>query len=238
LAGDVIVGVTCRTWLMSRLVAAETDNEVRTSTGTTPRPSAPRLSPTCCCGPAVPCWLRVLTALTPRCARRVCRGSGRERRTFRHEPRRIFSPAGISSPDASRVNMASRATRAGSQLAKSSLIESRACCCHVLWLVIGPSITSPWVSRVGRKVLGPGLLAPDPRPVDADALHCRLLGRSPCLGSVNEESQPSSATVLRGRYEQTSLRASPEGGPDRGNLSRRCSGTKVPSVRDGHRRIP
>jgi len=47
----------------------------------------------------------------------------------------------------------------------------------------------PWakhirVSRVGRQVLRPGLLAADPRPVDADALHCHLLGQPPCPGSV------------------------------------------------------
>jgi hypothetical protein len=39
------------------------------------------------------------------------------------------------------------------------------------------------VSRVGRKDLAPGALAPGPVPVDADALHCQLLNHSPCAGS-------------------------------------------------------
>ena len=83
-------------------------------------------------------------------ARRVCRGSGRERRTARREPTWIFSRAGISSPDASRVNMVSRATSAGSQLARSSLIEFRACCSHVLMLITGPPIASPRPPRSRR----------------------------------------------------------------------------------------
>jgi hypothetical protein len=130
-------------------------------------------------------------------ARRVCRGSGRERRTARREPTWIFSRAGIASPDASRVNMVSRATSAGSQLARSPLIEFRARCSHVLRLTTGPSIVRRGprgrgdgtcnrlgpdhigVSRAGRKDLMPGTPAPNPRPVETDPLHCSHLLSSP-----------------------------------------------------------
>jgi len=82
--------------------------------------------------------------------RRVCRGPERERRTARREPTWIFSRPGISSPEASRVNMVSRATSAGSPLARSSLIEFRACCSHVLRLITGPPIASPRPPRSRR----------------------------------------------------------------------------------------
>jgi uncharacterized protein len=58
-------------------------------------------------------------------------------------PACTLSSAGISSPDASRVNMASRDTSVGSELVRPSRIESRARCSHALRLIADPSI-SPW----------------------------------------------------------------------------------------------
>src|SRR5271166_1790073 len=83
-------------------------------------------------------------------ARPACPAWGPARRTVPPEPAWIFSRGGISSPDASRVNMVSRATSAGSELASLSLIESRAFCSHALRLITDPSITSPWPERSQR----------------------------------------------------------------------------------------
>jgi hypothetical protein len=41
-----------------------------------------------------------------------------------------------------------------------------------------------WVSRIVRQVISPGALVPDPRLVDADALHCHLLGQLPRPGPL------------------------------------------------------
>ena len=60
------------------------------------------------------------------------------RRTTRCETAWIFSRTGIASPEASRVNMASCATSAGSESARPFLIESRASCSHALMLIAGP----------------------------------------------------------------------------------------------------
>src|SRR5580704_15853996 len=73
-----------------------------------------------------------------------------------------------------------------------------------------------WVPRVGRRVLHPGTLAPDPRPVDADALHhptSRHLGRLAtggpgCLcrlrcAGTDGEANSSSATARAQRIRST-----------------------------------
>ena len=57
-------------------------------------------------------------------------------------------------------------------------------------------------------------------------------------GSVNEESRPSSATVLRGRCEHASLRASPEGGPATWNLRGGAQPPRQPSSSASTRRGP
>ncbi len=74
----------------------------------------------------------------------VCRrGYGRPRHgrwMARREPAWISSRAGISSPDAIRVNVVKSAISWGSELASPSLIESSARCSLVLRLISGSSI--------------------------------------------------------------------------------------------------
>ena len=55
-----------------------------------------------------------------------------------------------------------------------------------------------WVPRVGRQVLRLRTLAPDPRPVDADALHCHLLGQSPCPGPLTGTPAAAARTIWTG----------------------------------------
>src|ERR1700728_4216056 len=52
-----------------------------------------------------------------------------------------------------------------------------------------------WVPRVGWQVLRPRALAPDPRPVDADALHCHLLRQSPCPGPLTGTPAAAARTI-------------------------------------------
>ena len=67
-----------------------------------------------------------------------------------------------------------------------------------------------WVPRVGRRVLRPGALTPDPRPVDADALHhpaSRHLGRlatgGPGYGLMNQPCQRFSGRPQSSRTPST-----------------------------------
>ena len=69
---------------------------------------------------------------------------------------------------------------------------------------------APWrgphrVPRAGRKVLMPGALAPNPRPLDTDPLHCfRLLGQPPVSGT------PASTPGSRPRSRRAGCQASPD----------------------------
>ena len=93
------------------------------------------------------CWpaaaaisVSVVTSHTSSMARPTPRRwySRRRRRATRRLTAWIFSRTGMSSPEASRVNMASRATSAGSLSARPFLIESRASCSHALRLIASP----------------------------------------------------------------------------------------------------
>ncbi len=64
-----------------------------------------------------------------------------------------------------------------------------------------------WVSRVGRKDLKPGSLAPGSGPLYSDALHGHLLGRSPSMGPGWRRARLCLAT-----------------GSARDGMSRRCCG--------------
>src|SRR5206468_5655629 len=73
-----------------------------------------------------------------------------------------------------------------------------------------------WVPRVGRRVLCPGTLAPDPRPADADALHHPASGhlgrlatgglgclRRLCRAGADGEANNSLATARAQRIRST-----------------------------------
>jgi hypothetical protein len=65
------------------------------------------------------------------------RRAGR-RRASRCEAAWSLSRTGMASPEASRVNMASRAASVGSESARPFWIESRASCSHALRLIASP----------------------------------------------------------------------------------------------------
>jgi hypothetical protein len=84
--------------------------------------------------------------------RRECRRLRRERRTARRGRSGSSSRTGISSPDASLVNVPISAANRGSEPARPSLIESRDRCSHASGLITAPSIVwprSPGLARPG-----------------------------------------------------------------------------------------
>jgi hypothetical protein len=95
-----------------------------------------------------------------------------------------------------------------------------------------------WVSRIVRQVISPGALVPDPRLVDADALHCHLLGQLPRPGPLTRS--PSRLRLLffqdgmsrrrSGRHPKVYLMG--------GIFPRRSSGTKVPPHDNGTSPLP
>ncbi len=93
--------------------------------------------------------------------RRECRRWRRERRMARGGRARSSSRTGISSPDASLVNVVSNAANWGSEPASPSLIESRARCSHASGLITAPSIALPW---------SPGLARPGPMEAPRKAI--------------------------------------------------------------------
>ena len=93
-----------------------------------------------------------------------------------------------------------------------------------------------WIPRVGRKDLTPEVLAPGPRPLDTDLLHCHLLGpvatSSPVIRSLTVVGTGSSRDGMSRRRRW----ASPEGAHVGGIFGAPPAGTTVPPSAPGARR--
>jgi len=90
------------------------------------------------------------------------------------------------------------------------------------------------VSRVGRKCLTPGALAPSPRLLDTDSFHCHLLGH--VRARPPGGARPCWRTVLEDRMIRHRRGTSPEGGHAGGIFRSPLPGTTVPLGRPGARR--
>ena len=74
------------------------------------------------------------------------------------------------------------------------------------------------VSRVGRKSLTPGALAPSPRPLDTGLFHCHLLGQSSCPGPAAGAPRRVWVDRLQDGMSRGRHGAPPEGWACRWNL--------------------
>jgi hypothetical protein len=90
------------------------------------------------------------------------------------------------------------------------------------------------VSRVGRKCLTPGALAPSPRLLHTDSFHCHLLGH--VRARPRGGARPCWRTVLEDGMIRHRRGASPEGAHAGGIFRSPPPGTTVPLGRPGARR--
>ena len=67
-----------------------------------------------------------------------------------------------------------------------------------------------WVSRIVRQVISPRALVPDPRLVDADALHCHLLGQLPRPGPLTRSPSRLRLLFFQDGMQQASLGRHPK----------------------------